>query len=77
VHTIAHEARHREHVTLYMKEYPQKFRTAFIKPPDPLCNSSLRLTVDTIEDFQYMNRLISQLPEGKQPIPLKEYMPIA
>jgi spore coat polysaccharide biosynthesis protein SpsF len=77
VHLLAREARHREHVTLYMKEYPQEFHTAYLKPPGYLRNAGIRLTVDTIEDYRYMNRLIGQLPEGTQPIPLKEYIPFA
>lgn len=75
-HALAREARHREHVTLYMKENPHEFRTAYLKPPDPLCRSEIRLTVDTMEDFQFMNHLIGQLTEGARPLPLKGYIPL-
>jgi len=77
VHATARLSRHREHVTLYMKEYPQAFRIAYLRPPESLRHSRIRLTVDTIEDFHYMERLISQLPEGVQPVPLQAYIPLA
>ena len=76
-HALAKEARHREHVTLYMKENPREFHLSYLKPPEFLRHSRIRITVDTFEDFQYMNRLIGRLPEGTQPISLKEYIPLA
>ena len=77
VHAMARLSRHREHVTLYMKEYPRKFRLAYLRPPEFLCRPRMRLTVDTMEDFLYMKHLISQLPEGEQPVPLEAYIPLA
>jgi spore coat polysaccharide biosynthesis protein SpsF len=77
VHLLAKEAHHREHVTLYMKDNPETFRTAYLKPPDSLRHSEIRLTVDTMEDFRFMEHLIGSLPEGARPLPLKEYIPIA
>ncbi len=65
---------HREHVTLYVKENLNKFRAAFLSPPDTLCRPDLRITVDTPEDFVFVEDLILALPEGDQPLPLEQYL---
>jgi spore coat polysaccharide biosynthesis protein SpsF len=77
VHRLAVEAPHREHVTLYIKEHPEAFRTSFPVPPDPLRHPQIRLTVDTPEDFVFVDQLIRRLPEGEFPLPLSEYLPFA
>ncbi len=76
-HLRAREHRHREHVTLYIKEHPEEFRVDFPKAPESLCSPQIRVTVDTVEDLAFMNRLIGSLPEGNGPIPLKDYLPLA
>ncbi len=68
---------HREHVTLYVKENLNKFRVAFLSPPDALCRPDLRITVDTPEDFLFVEELILALPEGDTPVPLESYLRIA
>ncbi len=68
---------HREHVTLYVKENLDKFRVAFLSPPDTLCRPELRITVDTPEDFLFVEDLILALPEGEDPVPLSEYVRVA
>ncbi len=73
----ASEARHREHVTLYMKENPEKFRVSCVTPPPFLQHPEIRLTVDTPKDFSFMSRLISSLPEKEGPPALEEYFPLA
>ena len=70
----ATEPRHREHVTLYVKEHPEKFRIAFLAPPDALCSPGLRLTVDTPEDFISVEDFIQALPESSLPVPLEQYI---
>jgi len=72
---LAQEASHREHVTLYIKEHPEIFNASFPVAPDPLRRPHIRLTVDTPEDFAFMDRLIGRLPEGENPLPLSEYLP--
>jgi spore coat polysaccharide biosynthesis protein SpsF len=69
--------RHREHVTIYVKENPDRFRVAFLDPPDHLRRPELRITVDTPQDFLFVERLIEQIPEGSSPIPLGEYLKLA
>jgi spore coat polysaccharide biosynthesis protein SpsF len=77
VHASARLSRYREHVTLFMKENPQAFRIAYLNPPESLRHPQVRLTIDTMEDFRYMERLISQLPENRHPVALEAYIPLA
>ncbi len=77
VHFCAREPRHREHVTLYIKEHPDEFRTALLDPPDALRHPGVRLTVDTPEDFQYVDWLIGMTPDNGRPAPLSEYLALA
>jgi spore coat polysaccharide biosynthesis protein SpsF len=75
VHLLAQESSHREHVTLYIKEQPEAFCTSFPFAPDVVRHPEIRLTVDTPEDFAFMDRLIGQLPDGEYPLPLSDYLP--
>lgn len=68
------EVRHREHVTLYIKEHPDEFRTAILRAPDPLRRPDVRLTVDTPEDFDYVESLLLRLPEEPHPVALEKYL---
>lgn len=77
VHRLAREVPHREHVTLYIKENPEVFCISFLVPPDPLRRPQIRLTVDTPEDFVFVDQLIRCLPEGEYPLSLSEYLPFA
>ena len=77
VHAKATETRHREHVTLYIKEHPEEFRVSLLVPPDCLHHPQVRLTVDTPADLAFVNQLIGRLPEGEYPLPLEEYLTLA
>ena len=68
------EIRHREHVTLYIKEHPDEFRTAILHPPDALRRPDVRLTVDTPEDFDYVESLVRRMPEEQYPVALVRYL---
>lgn len=46
------ELRHREHVTYYANEYPDKFTRTFIEVPPALRYPQLRITLDTVEDYK-------------------------
>jgi spore coat polysaccharide biosynthesis protein SpsF len=76
-HFRARESHHREHVTLYIKDHPEEFRSSYPVPPDAVRYPKIRLTVDTPDDFAFVDRLIGQLPETEGPLPLKEYLPLA
>jgi spore coat polysaccharide biosynthesis protein SpsF len=77
VHLQAKETPHREHVTLYIKEHPEGYRVSFPVAPEPVRFPQVRLTVDTPEDFDFVERLIRMLPEGESPLALGEYLPLA
>jgi spore coat polysaccharide biosynthesis protein SpsF len=77
VDRIAHAAGDREHVTLYIKEHQERFRVALLVPPDTLRRPALRLTVDTPEDFIFVEDIIQHLPETGRPLPLESYLEIA
>ena len=68
------EIRHREHVTLYIKEHPDEFRTAILRPPEALRRPDVRLTVDTPEDFDYVEGLVRRVPEEQHPVALERYL---
>jgi spore coat polysaccharide biosynthesis protein SpsF len=69
--------RHREHVTLYVKDHPDRFRIAFLVPPDNLRRPDLRVTVDTPQEFIFVESIIQELPEGFEPVPLARYIECA
>jgi spore coat polysaccharide biosynthesis protein SpsF len=77
VHFKAKESHHREHVTLYIKEHAEEFRQLLLAPPDSLSCPQVRITVDTQEDFLFMDHLIGLLPQGRRPQPLKKYLSLA
>jgi spore coat polysaccharide biosynthesis protein SpsF len=77
VNRCAHELQDREHVTLYIKKHPEEFHIALLDPPEALRHPSLRLTVDTPEDFQFVDRLIGSITEPVNPVPLMEYIALA
>jgi spore coat polysaccharide biosynthesis protein SpsF len=77
VHSRAGAPYHREHVTPYIREHTEEFRQLLLFPPDFLRCPQVRITVDTPEDFSFMNQLIGMLPQEGSPLPLREYLPFA
>jgi spore coat polysaccharide biosynthesis protein SpsF len=73
-HAAAREPRHREHVTLYIKEHPDEFRVLLPDPPMAVRRPDFRVTVDTPEDFAAMERLIGCFPEAGGHRPLEDYL---
>jgi spore coat polysaccharide biosynthesis protein SpsF len=76
-HGMAMDSRHREHVTLHIKENPQAFRVSFLQAPENVRYPQVRVTVDTPEDLAFMEKLLSSVPEENEPIPLSDYIPFA
>ncbi|MDM7996880.1 MAG: glycosyltransferase family protein [Acidobacteriota bacterium] len=76
-HLRAREPHHREHVTLYIKDHPEEFRISYPVAPRSVCYPDIRVTVDTPEDFAFVDHLIRQLPESSSPLPLTDYLPFA
>ena len=50
-----------EHVSLYIYEHPERFRLLNVSSNLPLWAAELRLTVDTIEDFDLVTRIYEAL----------------
>lgn len=76
-HLESHTARDREHVTLYIKEHPESFRVGYLRAPESVRFPDLRVTVDTCEDFSFVENVICRLPENDAPLPLDLYIPHA
>ena len=55
-HLLAREPREREHVSLFIKERPELYDISYLQPEPELC-SKYRLTLDTEEDYQRLDRL--------------------
>lgn len=49
----------REHVTIYMRNYPRQFR--IVNVTSPIDYSKLRWTLDTQQDYEFLNRVIQKL----------------
>lgn len=63
--------KYQEHVTLLIRESPEKYRLLFPEPPQELRAPHLRLTVDTEEDYRLACELYAKA--GARPdIPAKE-----
>jgi spore coat polysaccharide biosynthesis protein SpsF len=77
VHLRARDPRHREHVTLYIKEHPEEFRIALLEPPAAFRHPNIRFTIDTPEDFKFVESLIGKKAENPYPLPLDEYIALA
>ncbi|MCZ0702101.1 spore coat polysaccharide biosynthesis protein SpsF [Natronobacillus azotifigens] len=60
-----HQERHREHVTYYGYEYPEQFKYKTVQAPSYLCHPELRVTVDTIEDYQMVEQITRQCTTNK------------
>jgi spore coat polysaccharide biosynthesis protein SpsF len=77
IHALASDPRHREHVTLYLWENQSPFKVSHLNPPDSVRYPKIRITVDTLEDFQYVEQLVGRVVEKEAPLPLCEYLTIA
>lgn len=52
MHVHGKEHRHREHVTYYAYEFPEKFTQTHFNIPEVLRHPQLRITLDTTEDYE-------------------------
>lgn len=63
---------HREHVTLFVREHPEEFKTANLWAPPWLYGPDLRFTVDTGEDFRLMEAIYARFYRAGQLLPARE-----
>lgn len=61
VEQITHEPRHREHVSLYIYEHPERFRLRRLAADGRRRRPELRLTLDTAEDLQLIRAIYEEL----------------
>lgn len=52
---------HREHVTIYIKENHNKYKINILQAPEEFVGESIRLTVDTEEDFEVVEKIYERL----------------
>jgi spore coat polysaccharide biosynthesis protein SpsF len=65
MYTHGKESRHREHVTYYAYEFPEKFTSTAITVPDSLRHPQLRITLDTEEDYALLTAIANQFTGDK------------
>lgn len=70
-HNGSRESYQQEHVSPYIREHPEIFKIQELKASGIYKNSSLRLTVDELADYELMKVLYNELYHGS-PIPLKQ-----
>lgn len=71
MYKYGHEERHREHVTYYAKEHSDKFKQTFVEVPNELQYPSLRITLDTEEDYELCKKIADHF-EGDMLVPSSE-----
>lgn len=71
---LATENRHFEHVTTFIYEHPELFWIKYVKLGEDLSDKRIRLTVDTIDDFNVIQEIYDNLYKDGEVIPIKEVM---
>ena len=54
----ANEKYHREHVTPYIQEHPEKFKLQNVEAKEKINRPDIRITVDTKEDFELIKKIL-------------------
>jgi spore coat polysaccharide biosynthesis protein SpsF len=63
MHKNGHEERHREHVTYYAYEFPEKFTRHVYALPAELQHPDLRITLDTPDDYSMLQKAADHFKE--------------
>jgi spore coat polysaccharide biosynthesis protein SpsF len=61
VDRVATEPRHREHVSLYIYEHPEKYRLLGLRAEGDERRPELRLTLDTVDDYEVISAVYAAL----------------
>lgn len=69
---IATKQPHREHVTMLFYTHPEQFKNSFVELPDYLKKMEMRLTVDTVEDLELLEKVFDELQEQDKLISLEQ-----
>jgi spore coat polysaccharide biosynthesis protein SpsF len=59
----ANEKYHREHVTPYIREHPERFKFQNIEAKEKINRPDIRITVDTKEDFELIKKILLHFEE--------------
>ncbi len=62
----------REHITPYIYQHPEKFKLNGVMANDGFFYPDLKLTVDTIEDFEFVKKIICELSKKNKFISAKD-----
>ena len=65
-----HDAHHIEHVDEYMLEHPELFNTCVYQAPASKCYPGIRLTVDTLDDYQRVCAIVDA--QESDPVSIEE-----
>lgn len=65
-HREGHEAHHREHINEYVLEHPELFKIAAYREPAAKTAPQIELTVDTQEDFAFVEGIIAHFEGDHQ-----------
>jgi len=63
---------HKEHVTIYLKEYPKLVKTIYLKPNKFFQKSGYRLSIDSMSDLKFIKKIYKKFWNGKGIIDLKK-----
>lgn len=66
VSSVDNNKKYKEHVTLYIYENPHKFNIGYVKG-NKLYNKNYRLCVDTIEDFELIEKILNHFKDPYVP----------
>jgi len=69
---ISDAPKHREHVTLHIRENLALFKSAFLNPDSALRGEGYRLSVDTYTDYLFMDEIYKRLYRPGSIVDLKE-----
>jgi spore coat polysaccharide biosynthesis protein SpsF len=64
----------REHVTLQLRKHPGPFELRKLQAPPELCDPTLKLSIDTAQDYQLLSNIYKQLYRPGEIVDLDEVM---
>lgn len=65
-------AYHKEHVTTYLRSYPEFVKTTYVRTKKVFQKIDYKLTVDYPDDFKFINRIYKRFWDGKNLVDLKK-----
>lgn len=71
MHREGNLPRHREHVTYFAADHPDRFAKTIIDAPADICHPEVRLTLDTAEDYQ-LCKIIAKHFAGNLLVPARD-----